>query len=118
MTPLGDAIRDLRTRAGLSQRELADRVGVTAPSLSKIETGKEIPSRALILAIAAELEADHDELLALAERPPEEVEALLVRSAGARAFYREAIRAKLSEPEWQRMRVAMQRIAGSKRLGG
>jgi transcriptional regulator with XRE-family HTH domain len=36
---LGAALRALRVRAGLSQRELAERVGLGEPYLSRIEGG-------------------------------------------------------------------------------
>jgi transcriptional regulator with XRE-family HTH domain len=36
---LGRAIRVLRTRAGLTQRQLAGRVGVDKPYVSRIENG-------------------------------------------------------------------------------
>jgi transcriptional regulator with XRE-family HTH domain len=36
---LGVALRTLRVRAGLSQRELADRAGLGEPYLSRIEGG-------------------------------------------------------------------------------
>lgn len=36
---LGQLIRDLRTEAGLSQRELADRMGTTQSVISRLEEG-------------------------------------------------------------------------------
>jgi transcriptional regulator with XRE-family HTH domain len=38
-TDIGDAIRTLRTRAGLTQDELAARADLTAPYLSRVEGG-------------------------------------------------------------------------------
>ena len=44
-TPLlGQILRDARRRAGVSQRELAIRSGIAAPSVSRIENGRESPS--------------------------------------------------------------------------
>jgi transcriptional regulator with XRE-family HTH domain len=37
-------MRDARARVGVSQRQLAIRTGVAAPSISRIENGKESPS--------------------------------------------------------------------------
>ncbi|HET7485692.1 MAG TPA: helix-turn-helix transcriptional regulator [Solirubrobacterales bacterium] len=37
-------MRDARARAGVSQRQLAIRTGVAAPSISRIENGRESPS--------------------------------------------------------------------------
>lgn len=39
----GDLIRICRKHAGLTQRELARRVGITAASLWRYETGKDMP---------------------------------------------------------------------------
>jgi HTH-type transcriptional regulator, competence development regulator len=73
VTTIGARIRALRVDAGLSQRQLAAKVGVGFPHLSKIEAGKETPSADLIQRIADALEADADELLLLADRIPGEL---------------------------------------------
>ena len=39
----GDLIRICRKRAGMTQRELAAKVGITATSLWRYETGKDMP---------------------------------------------------------------------------
>lgn len=41
---LGVILRDARRRAGVSQRQLAIRTGVSAPAISRIENGHESPS--------------------------------------------------------------------------
>jgi transcriptional regulator with XRE-family HTH domain len=41
---LGQILRDARRRAGVSQRRLAIRTGIAAPSISRIENGHESPS--------------------------------------------------------------------------
>jgi transcriptional regulator with XRE-family HTH domain len=71
MSKLGDYLRELRLAAGLSQRELAARVGVTFPHISKIEAGTENPSDELLVRIAGEVKTDPDELLLYAERVPD-----------------------------------------------
>jgi transcriptional regulator with XRE-family HTH domain len=44
-TPLlGQVLRDARRRAGISQKQLAIRTGIAAPSISRIENGHESPS--------------------------------------------------------------------------
>jgi transcriptional regulator with XRE-family HTH domain len=73
VTTIGAQIRALRVQAGLSQRQLAAKVGVGFPHLSKIEAGKETPSADLVQRIAVSLNADADELLLLADRIPEEL---------------------------------------------
>jgi transcriptional regulator with XRE-family HTH domain len=40
----GQLVRESRLRAGLSQRELAARVGTTQPAIARIESGRSSPS--------------------------------------------------------------------------
>jgi putative transcriptional regulator len=48
----GERLREARTRARLTQLQLAERVGVTRVSIARIETGETAPRVALALAIA------------------------------------------------------------------
>jgi Zn-dependent peptidase ImmA (M78 family)/DNA-binding XRE family transcriptional regulator len=52
---IGERIMQARKAAGLSQRQLADRAGVTAMAISKYETGKSTPSSGVLLALAKAL---------------------------------------------------------------
>lgn len=52
---LGQKIRSLRKQAGITQRELANKVGVTNNYLSLIELGKKVPSLKRLALIADEL---------------------------------------------------------------
>lgn len=63
----GLRIRELRKRKRLSQRDLAEKVGIDFTYLSKIENNKvPPPSDEVIRKLARELEADPEELLTLA----------------------------------------------------
>ncbi|MBI2287852.1 MAG: helix-turn-helix transcriptional regulator [Chloroflexi bacterium] len=63
----GIKLKELRNQAGLSQRELGDKVGVNFTYLSKIENGVlPPPSQKVILRLAEVLNADIDELMTLA----------------------------------------------------
>lgn len=70
----GEKIRSLRRERKLSQRDLAERVGLNFTYLSKIENGKldfaGYPSEETILKLAEALGADQDELLLMAEKIP------------------------------------------------
>ena len=116
---LGSRIRALRLEAKLSQRDLADRVakrlkeddrgGFDFTYLSKIENDRLVPSAAVILALAAELKGDSDELLALAGKAPADVGDMLKKSEGARMFFRSALSTQLSEKDWENLLQAIER---------
>ena len=75
----GQRIRDLREAKKVvdptfSLRQFAQRVGISATFLSKIETGEFDPPRAEhIITMAALLDVDADELLALADKTDPEL---------------------------------------------
>lgn len=48
-------LRELRTAAGLSQQELAQRAGMSLRQMSRLETGENVPTWPTILALAAAL---------------------------------------------------------------
>ncbi|RNL45067.1 helix-turn-helix domain-containing protein [Paraeggerthella hongkongensis] len=59
----GDTIRKLRERKGCTQRELANRLGVTDKAVSKWETGKGLPDITLVEPLSAALDVSVAELL-------------------------------------------------------
>lgn len=56
-------IVELRTERGLSQRELADAIGVEPPVMNRIEKNSRGLSTAELVRIAGALDADVDEIL-------------------------------------------------------
>jgi putative transcriptional regulator len=52
---LGVRLKELRTVAGLTQAELAERVGVSRKTINTVENGVFIPSTLLALKLAAAL---------------------------------------------------------------
>jgi transcriptional regulator with XRE-family HTH domain len=59
---LGARIKELRKRAGLSQYQLAEKVGIESKSLSRIEVGKRAPSFETLEHIADSLQVEMKEL--------------------------------------------------------
>lgn len=50
---IGARIRAVREAAGISQQALADRVGATAPTISRLEAGSLMPTVTTVVALAA-----------------------------------------------------------------
>ena len=61
---IGDVIKKYRKNLGLTQEEMAARLGVTAPAVNKWEKGNTLPDVALLAPIARLLGITTDELLA------------------------------------------------------
>lgn len=59
---IGSRLRDGRERAGISQRELARRLGVSASLISQIESGQSKPSVSTLYAIVTELGVSLDHI--------------------------------------------------------
>jgi putative transcriptional regulator len=60
----GRRVAEARRKAGLTQRELADRIGVKRLTIIRIETGATVPTLAVGLAIARELRVPAEKLFA------------------------------------------------------
>lgn len=75
MTTVGQRIREIRKSRNLTQRELADLVGINFTYLSRVENDRlddeQTPREETIQRIATALNADPDELLLLARRIPD-----------------------------------------------
>ncbi len=69
LTGVGVAIREFRQQAGLSQDQLADRMDMSTPYISMLESGKRYPSIEMLIRIAIALEVRPGDLLnKIAER--------------------------------------------------
>ena len=55
---LGDKIRKIRKSKGLTQKQLADKIGIDNKHLSRIEKGLHMPTYKILKNIAAALEFD------------------------------------------------------------
>jgi putative transcriptional regulator len=60
-------VKKLRKRAGFTQEELADAMGVSRQTIISIERGRYVPSLALALKIARYFECSTDEMFELKE---------------------------------------------------
>lgn len=95
----GPRLRELRRQAGLSQRELAEKIGVNFSYLSKIESGAmPPPSEEVILKLAEALKTDKDELMILAGKIPPDIAQILKNRKALQLLRSERIRRKIGEP--------------------
>lgn len=60
---IGDRLRQERMKAGLSQRELARRLGVSPSLISQLESGQSNPSVATLYSLVSELDLSLDRLI-------------------------------------------------------
>jgi putative transcriptional regulator len=62
---LGSKLKDVRTAAGLTQAELAERVGVSRKTINTVENGVFVPSTLLALKLAKALKVKVEDLFYL-----------------------------------------------------
>ncbi len=60
---IGRYIRHLRKNAGMTQKELAEKLGISFQSVSKWENGESLPDTGLLLSLCDELDTTADRLL-------------------------------------------------------
>jgi len=70
---IGQRIMRERLELSITQRELAEKVSVGVPHISKIEAGRENPSDELLARIASVLGLETEELLLVARRLPDDL---------------------------------------------
>lgn len=71
-TKLGERIAELRKARGITQEQLAGFVGVSAPAVSKWETGSSCPDISLLCPVARALGVNADQLLQFEDILPED----------------------------------------------
>ncbi len=68
---IGDRLHEERVKAGISQRELARRLGLSASLISQLESGVSKPSVGTLYAIVTELDLSLDRIIHGEENPHE-----------------------------------------------
>lgn len=107
----GQTLRQLRQRADVTQRDLANRIGMDFSYISKLENDRMPPPSAdTIVAICRELNESPEQLLALGGKIPTDVEEAVATNASGQEFLREVQMMKLSDSEWKEIRSALSRL--------
>ena len=113
MTSFGEALRERRRAAGISQRELAERIGMDFSYISKVENGRlQPPAADTIVAMCRALNINAEELLALTGKIPSEVQKTVSGSRAAQEFLREAQQLGVTDEEWEQMMRSLRRLRG------
>ncbi|NJO93347.1 MAG: helix-turn-helix transcriptional regulator [Hydrococcus sp. RM1_1_31] len=100
----GQILKELRRAKGVSQRNLAEKVGVDFSYISKIENDRLPPPAAdTIVRICEALSVPPDELLSTTGKMPTSAKEMIGTSSAALQFIREAEEMKLSESEWEQL---------------
>ena len=107
----GQVLRELRRSKGISQRDLAEKVGVDFSYISKIENDR-LPSPAAdtIVKICEALEVSPDKLLALSGKIPSKLRDTIGSSPAAMQFIRGAQSMGLTEEEWKELTKQLERL--------
>src|SRR5438046_67985 len=107
----GEALRTLRREAGISQRELAGKVGVDFSYISKLENGHlPAPAADTVIKLCAALNVAPERLLSLSGKLPSDVQETMSGSTAAQQFLRDAQQLRLTEDEWFRLRGELHRL--------
>ena len=107
----GTALRTIRRERKVSQRSLAEAIGVDFSYISKIENDRlPPPSGETIVRMAEALSTSPEELLAQTGKMPESLKTSLTSSASALEFLREAQEMELSEGEWRKLARSLKRL--------
>ena len=107
----GERLRELRKAKKLSQRELADRVGVDFSYISKVENDRlPPPAGDTIVKICGILEVESNTLLALTGKIPSNTKQMLSSSVEAQKFIKHAQEMSLTEDEWQKLTKGLRRL--------
>ncbi len=104
MSTFGHILKEKRRAAGLSQRQLAERVGVDFSYISKLENDRlQPPAADTVVRIAECVNCPTEELLAAARKMPAGLNDSLINEPTALRFLQEASRMRLTQEEWQRL---------------
>lgn len=114
MASFGELLREKRRRAGISQRDLASRVGLDFSYISKLENDRMPPPAAhTVVTICGVLRVQPEELLAASGKLPADVQSAVGSSPAAQSFLQNASKMSLTEGEWKELQSSLRRLRES-----
>jgi transcriptional regulator with XRE-family HTH domain len=107
----GGKLKEIRRLKGISQRELANKVGVDFSYISKVENDRlPPPSSETIEKICEALGVPLEDLLVLARKPPTGMMEIMSSSSSALKFFRDAKSMRLDEKEWRKLAEHLKKL--------
>ena len=112
METFADAVKTLRKKKRITQRDLAETIGVDFTYISKIENNRLVhsPSEDIIRKMAVVLGADADELIVLAKKVPQKLQETIVSDDFVVNFLRVA--PSLDSDQRKRIKLVMDETEG------
>lgn len=103
MSEFGKMLKSLRMEKKISQRKLAEAVGIDFTYISKIENGTmDPPAEDKIISIAKVLNVDPDKMLIIAKKIPSDFHKVITENDNIPAFLRKA--STLTSTQWEKIR--------------
>ena len=107
----GETLKTLRREANVSQRALADKVGVDFSYVSKLENDRlPAPAADTVVKICEALNVSPERLLSLTGKLPTDVQEAVSASPAAQRFMRSAQKLEITEVEWLHLGEEMRRL--------
>ena len=107
----GDALKEYRRAAGISQRDLAEKAGLDFSYISKMENNRISPPAAdTIVLICKILNIRPEELLSLTGKIPSKMKNDVIANKSAFRFLQEAQEMKLSDNEWSELSLSLKKL--------
>jgi transcriptional regulator with XRE-family HTH domain len=102
MSEFGKILKALRNEKKISQRKLAETVGIDFTYVSKIESGTmDPPSEGTIIKLAKALDEDPDKMLLAAKKVPSDFQKVITENKDVPAFLRKAN--SITPEQWKKI---------------
>ena len=114
MSEFGDMLKSLRVEKKISQRKLAELVGIDFTYISKIECGTEAPpAESTIINIAKYLGEDSDKMLLAAKKIPSDFQKIIMENKDVQIFLHKA--PNITASQWEMIRLIINEKDGKNR---